>query len=377
MSQSLQALFARAQVWNGSAWVNAPGDAANGLDVDVTRSVLPTGASTEATLAGVKTGTDKIPSSPAQEHATAGSPHSARLTDGATYLGTTAQRLHISDGGVALAVSGPLTDAQLRASAVPVSMATNTPDVTDRAARLLGHVTVDAGDVDHDAVNTGKVVQVGGHAAVDSPAPVAAGDRVRAWYGLHGEQKVSNARPWTNTGDYRAVTLALAHAAAADAATGGRWWLINPVGSSVAIAVLRVMIYHGFTAAAAQLTIPRITLERFTFTGTASGASLTPSKRVRTATQGQTVDAAAAGSVRTASTGMTIAAGEVEHAWLPPTALTAVGAVANSWSYYGVSERGEDALILAPGEGLVCRQADASATGRSWLNTIDWSEFTT
>jgi hypothetical protein len=52
------------------------------------------------------------------------------------------------------AVTGPLTDTQLRASAVPVSgtffqatqpvsMATNTPDVTDRAARLLGHVTVD------------------------------------------------------------------------------------------------------------------------------------------------------------------------------------------------------------------------------------------
>lgn len=47
-----------------------------------------------------------------------------------------------------------LTDAQLRASAVPVSgtffqgtqpvsLAVNTPDVTDRAARLLGHVTVD------------------------------------------------------------------------------------------------------------------------------------------------------------------------------------------------------------------------------------------
>lgn len=63
--------------------------------------------------------------------------------------------------------TGGLTDAQLRASAVPVSLAsttitgavavtgtffqvtqpvslaTNTPDVTDRAARLVGHVTVD------------------------------------------------------------------------------------------------------------------------------------------------------------------------------------------------------------------------------------------
>jgi hypothetical protein len=44
MSQTMSALLARAQVWTGSAWVAAPGDAANGLDVDVTRSALPTGA---------------------------------------------------------------------------------------------------------------------------------------------------------------------------------------------------------------------------------------------------------------------------------------------------------------------------------------------
>lgn len=41
-------------------------------------------------------------------------------------------------------VSGGLTDTQLRAVAVPVSLATNTPDVIDRSARLLGHVTVDS-----------------------------------------------------------------------------------------------------------------------------------------------------------------------------------------------------------------------------------------
>lgn len=63
-------------------------------------------------------------------------------------------QLTISNFPASQAVTGPLTDAQLRASAVPVSgtffqatqpvsLATNTPDVTDRAARLLGHVTVD------------------------------------------------------------------------------------------------------------------------------------------------------------------------------------------------------------------------------------------
>ena len=71
------------------ATVPVPGDAANGVDVDVTRSVLPTGAATEATLAGIKTGTDKIPATPASEHATAVSPHAARLTDGATFYKAT------------------------------------------------------------------------------------------------------------------------------------------------------------------------------------------------------------------------------------------------------------------------------------------------
>ena len=92
---------------------NVVGVTSNRLRVDgsgVTQPVsaaslpLPSGASTEATLAGVKTGTDKIPTSPAQEHTTAGSPHSVRLTDGTAYIGTTASRLHVDDGGSSLSV---------------------------------------------------------------------------------------------------------------------------------------------------------------------------------------------------------------------------------------------------------------------------------
>jgi hypothetical protein len=50
---------------------------------------LPAGAATETTLAGVKTGTDKIPTTPASEHTTAVSPHAARLTDGAAFYKST------------------------------------------------------------------------------------------------------------------------------------------------------------------------------------------------------------------------------------------------------------------------------------------------
>jgi hypothetical protein len=50
-----------------------------------------------------------LPGSPAQEHATAASPLSARLSDGASYLGSTAGRLNVSDGGVAFKTDGSAT----------------------------------------------------------------------------------------------------------------------------------------------------------------------------------------------------------------------------------------------------------------------------
>lgn len=93
---------------------------------------LPTGAATETTLAGIKTGTDKIPTSPSQEHVTAASPHAVRLSDGAAfYKATTPSDTQPVSGPLtdtqlrasAVPVSGPLTDTQLRASAVPVSAA--------------------------------------------------------------------------------------------------------------------------------------------------------------------------------------------------------------------------------------------------------------
>lgn len=48
----------RGMLWTGAAWVPAPGDAANGADVDVTRSVLPTGAARQVDVEGVR---DRLP----------------------------------------------------------------------------------------------------------------------------------------------------------------------------------------------------------------------------------------------------------------------------------------------------------------------------
>jgi hypothetical protein len=95
------------------------------------------------------------------------------------------------DAAPTTAVTGPLTDTQLRASAVPVSgtffqatqpvsLATNTPDVTDRAARLLGHVTVDAAPT---TAVTGTVTVNQGTAAATAaawPAKITDGTNVGA-----------------------------------------------------------------------------------------------------------------------------------------------------------------------------------------------------
>jgi len=66
-----------------------PADATYGLAVEITRSNLPSGAATEATVAAIKTGTDKIPAAPAQEHVAAATPHAARLTDGSAFYKAT------------------------------------------------------------------------------------------------------------------------------------------------------------------------------------------------------------------------------------------------------------------------------------------------
>jgi hypothetical protein len=50
---------------------------------------LPSGAATESTLSGIKTGTDKIPASPATDRSTAAAPFSARLSDGSAFYKAT------------------------------------------------------------------------------------------------------------------------------------------------------------------------------------------------------------------------------------------------------------------------------------------------
>lgn len=174
---------------------------------------------------------------------------------------------------------------------------------------------------------------------------------------------------------------------AAQGATTGFWYFINPVGATSLVALRHMYLAHGFTASGITLaTSPRVTLERFTFTGTASGTAITPVKRKGT-------DAAATAKLVTASTGLTITAGALASAWLPVFAFTGTVDCAKSNQFQALYRRdfsqgakqwatAVDAgtPVLEAGEGLIFRQTDAGSTSEATHRTFScdllWEEYT-
>lgn len=99
---------------------------------------LPTGAATETTLAAIKTDVDKIPASPAQEHATAVSPSSVRLSDGAAfYKGTTPSDTQPVSAASLPLPSGASTESTLSTVSTEVGGVTETAPATDTASSGL------------------------------------------------------------------------------------------------------------------------------------------------------------------------------------------------------------------------------------------------
>lgn len=117
----------------------------------------------------------------------------------------------VNDDGGSLTVDGSVTaDTELPAAAALADLVANptVPGVggflmvwngaswdrlVGRSTASSGAILRNAGDIEHDAVNSQVVQQVGGHArAVDDPPAVvsAAGDRVRFWADRFGAQVV-------------------------------------------------------------------------------------------------------------------------------------------------------------------------------------------
>lgn len=237
-------------------------------------------------------------------------------------------------------------------------------------ARSAGSIGVQAvgGGVAADGVAAGHPLLNGARASTAKPTAVSAdGDVVTLWADVNGRQQVRNDRP-ALLGIYMANALAASTVTlAADAATAGRFWLVN-TSSTIAVAIRRVAFNSVSGTALITLTTPNFTLERVTFTGTPSGATVTPALRDST-------DAAATGSIRTASTGMSLTAGATAMSFQVHSVLTAVGETRPVDQVWTPLE--DERIVLRQNQGVVLRQATAGtlADTRSVRVDIIWEEF--
>jgi hypothetical protein len=162
--------------------------------------------------------------------------------------------------------------------------------------------------------------------------------------------------------------------AAQNGGTTGLFWLYNPVGSAVKMAIRRFATQIQFAVTTVvDVSLPRLAFSLFTFTGAGSGAQVTPAKR-------QTSDASPVGNLRTASTGLTVTIGQMLKSDFPPILPTASSATIQANSVPAISNDWdppeEEQPILLAGEGIVCWAADASTTANRRTSTdLIWEEF--
>lgn len=161
---------------------------------------------------------------------------------------------------------------------------------------------------------------------------------------------------------------------AADSATGGRLWLLNTTSQLVIVREVR------FTCVVTSLVdlgsaLPLLQMERITFTGAPSGATITPCKRDST-------DPSNVGTLRTANTGMTITTGAVARKFAPPNLSVIGGLLSANTALSTPTEQifqpqDRRLLVLRQNEGIVFRQSTAgnATEGRSFMINIMWEEL--
>lgn len=176
-------------------------------------------------------------------------------------------------------------------------------------------------------------------------------------------------------GVYRLGMAQVTAAAAAQngTATGALWFHVPVAISNKKVRIRRLTVTSQHATVLATPTAPRLTATRFTFTGTASGASLTPVK-TDSAYGAPIVD------LRTAVTGLTVTlVGSIGTAPFCG-ALTAVGAYTSPPVDIVSPAADEDEWpVLAPGEGIVIYQdvAGTAADTRVANIVLAWDEIDT
>lgn len=194
-----------------------------------------------------------------------------------------------------------------------------------------------------------------------------------ATYACSGAAPATPVEGYTLSGIYMGMPGRLQCGASADAATAGRWWLVNPQGSGVLLRLRLVEYQAKIAGTAVYATSPRLQVERIRFHGTSSGATVAPSKRA-------TSDASATAILTTANTGLNIYGQVPIFALLPPVNLaTTAGTprvVGLSSSEYAPPT--DEMITLEPGEAFMLRQADAGSASdaRQYVTNIVWEEWT-
>lgn len=178
------------------------------------------------------------------------------------------------------------------------------------------------------------------------------------------------------TGLYLAASPTSALTTAADAATGGRFWITN----TSAIFQIRVIEVRYTSLITSLIDLgtqtPNVTMERMTFTGTPSGTVIVNAKRDST-------DPSSTGTFRSAATGMVITAGAVIRSWFPATQVSVGGLLAVNATALPIVEqvfqpRDETGdIILRQNEGLVFRQSSVGSATEARIMQIDivWEEY--
>jgi hypothetical protein len=275
----------------------------------------------------------------------------------------------VAISNIDVALSTRLKPADTLAGVTTVAAVTAITNALPAGSNVIGGI---AGDVASASADSGKPVKIGGKATLNGaalPTAVTASQRVDAMTDEYGRYRILINRPALK-GLYYFESGRLTIQAAAHGATVGFFWLINPVGSTVLVVLKKLIVSSSPTAVTAFASAPRITAERVTFTGSASGAQITPAKR-------DSNDAAATATLRTASTGLTLTAGAIIGDYTVPAVLTAVGiAVPIDQILYEAKGDEDDLLVLRAGEGLVLRQPDAGSTSDTRLLTATggWEE---
>lgn len=181
---------------------------------------------------------------------------------------------------------------------------------------------------------------------------------------------------YTLTGRYffESAIKSISAAGGENGTTTGSLWFQNPVAATITAILRSLEAVLAANAATVAASAPDVLFQKFTFTGTASGAQEDALIQKTGLTANQL-------RIRSAMTGMTVSlvTGVIGKV-VPPAILTAVGIYGGIVPVYRqdpqVYQRGQD-LEIAPGEGIVVYQVGAGSTTdpRRFTVRAKWDEI--